>query len=197
MKHNYYTELISTAFSWLNSHLLNDSKKASTQEKLRMMQMKGKVKPGSSISIDNVSALSCWLKPILLLYMMILSSWQFLGTGITWFLTEEFRMEWGKMVCRRWQRCWILYISEGKTALFETCFVRLMSSCNVQMMDILCFYRLSWKALGFLSRAPFTFYVTSVHAQQIWRQNCTSDRSDESLLISKHKLYLKGKHSPS
>lgn len=102
----------------------------------------------------------------------------------------------GEMVRRSWQGCQILAppalsVPAGKTTYFETCFIRPMSPCKVQMMDVLHYYRLPLKVLGFLSRAPLTFHVTSVHAQQIWRQNCTSDRSDESWLISKCKLYLK------
>lgn len=60
-------------------------------------------------------------------------------------------------------------IGTGKIVLFEALLHQ--SPCKVWMMHVLYFYRLSLKVLDILSQASLTFHVTSVHAQQIWRQN--------------------------
>lgn len=139
-------------------------KKTSTQEKLRMMQMQGKVKASSSISVGDVSVLSCWLKRVILLHIVLPAPASLKAqVGNMWLLMEVFRMGWGEMGNGSWQGCRRLAapaLCISANASFETCFVRPTSPHRVRMMGILHFYRTSLKVFNFLSRDPLTFHVT-------------------------------------
>lgn len=159
--------------------------------------MQGKFKASSSISVDNVSELSCWLKPVLLLHVLLPSSCRFKGTGNTQLLMEEFRMGWGQMVYKSWQGCWILAPS---ISVQEKLFcLRPASPVSMQGMDDACllFLQIVSKSFrhfitGFLN---LSCYISTCSANL--ETESMSDRSDESWLTPKNRLYFKGKNTTS
>lgn len=110
---------------------------------------------------------------------------------------EEFRMGLGEMLYKSWQGCWMLAPSiSPQTKLF--C-LRSASPVSMQGMDdaYLTFLQIASKGfrlfiMGFLN---LSCYISTCSANL--KTECTSDRSDESWLTSKGKLYLKGKNAAS